>query len=107
MLHVSNKCVAGTARGSPVALASLAPHNGFSDMRKEVCMQSEQPEENVFGEHDGSSYSATLGQADGVWYCSSFVVDEHNILLNGETWPTREAALDAIRRIASGDRAPL
>lgn len=70
-------------------------------------MQSEVPEENVFGESDGSSYSATLRHADGVWYCASFIVDEHNILLNGETWPTREAALDAIRRIASGDRAPL
>lgn len=70
-------------------------------------MQSEGPEENVFGEHDGSSYSATLGQSEGVWYCSSFVVDEHNILLNGETWPTRDAALEALKRIASGDRAPL
>lgn len=70
-------------------------------------MQSEVPGEQVFGESDGSTYSATLCQADGVWYCSSFVVDEHNILLNGENWPTREAALDAIRRIASGDRAPL
>ncbi|MEG0002614.1 MAG: hypothetical protein RR720_12260 [Comamonas sp.] len=70
-------------------------------------MQSEAPEENVFGENDGSSYSATLRHADGVWYCTSFVVDEHNILLNGETWPSREAALDALRRIASGDRAPL
>jgi len=70
-------------------------------------MQSEVPEENVFGESDGSSYSATLRHADGVWYCANLLVDEHNILLNGETWRTREAALDAIRRIASGDRAPL
>ncbi len=68
---------------------------------------SDLPEENVFGEHDGSSYSATLCQSNGVWYFSSFVVDEHNVLLNGETWPTREAAIEAIRLIASGDRASL
>lgn len=79
----------------------------FLKCTKEVDMQPQESEENVFGENDGSSYSATLRQEGGVWYCSSFVVDEHNILLNGETWPTRETALQAIRRIASGDRAPL
>lgn len=68
-------------------------------------MQSKTPEENVFGEHDGSTYSATLRQAQGIWYFTHFVVDEHNILLNGETWPTREAAIEAIRLIASGGRA--
>lgn len=68
---------------------------------------SDLPEENVFGEHDGSSYSATLCQSNGAWYFSSFVVDEHNVLLNGETWPTREAAIAAIRLIASGGRASL
>lgn len=78
----------------------------FLQHEKEVTMQSEIPGEHVFGENDGSTYSAMLCEDNGVWYCSSFMVDEHNILLNGETWPSREAALEAVRRIASGDRAP-
>ena len=63
------------------------------------------PEENVFGEHDGSTYSATLCFGNSGWYFSSFVVDEHNIRLD-ETWPTREEAMEAIKLMASGDRKP-
>lgn len=62
-------------------------------------------EENVFGEHDGSTYSATLCHGKGGWYFTNFVVDEHNIRLD-ETWPTREEAVEAAGLIASGDRKP-
>ena len=31
-------------------------------------MQPSIPEENVFGEHDGSTFSATLCHGNGGWY---------------------------------------
>ncbi len=66
-------------------------------------MQPSIPEENVFGEHDGSTFSATLCHGNGGWYFSRCVVDEHNMRIEA-TWPTRDEAMEAVRLMASGDR---
>ena len=68
-------------------------------------MQPSIPEENVFGEHDGSTFSATLCHGPGGWYFSRFVVDEHNMRIEA-TWPSRDEAMEAVRLMASGDMKP-
>ena len=72
---------------------------------KEAPMQPSIPEENVFGEHDGSTFSATLCHGPSGWYFSRCVVDEHNMRIDA-TWPTRDEAMEAVKLMASGDRKP-
>ena len=61
------------------------------------------PEENVFGEHDGSTFSATLCHGPSGWYFSRCVVDEHNMRIDAP-WPTGDGAVEAVRLRESGGR---
>lgn len=69
-------------------------------------MPSDPQEENVFGEHDGSTYSATLREQSGRFYCSNLVIDGHNTPVTHNGWDTREEAMQALDEIASGARKP-
>lgn len=61
-------------------------------------------EENVFGESDGTSYSAVLGRTEqGGFTVRSLLVDGHNIPVKEAVWPSREQAVDAVRAYARGD----
>lgn len=63
-------------------------------------------EENVFGEYDGSTYSATLREQSGRFYCTNLVVDGHNTPVSHNGWDSREEAMQALDEIASGGRKP-
>lgn len=62
-------------------------------------------EENIFGESDGTSYSAVLGRTrQGQFTVRSLLVDGHNIPVSDAVLPSREQAVDAVRAYARGDR---
>lgn len=63
-------------------------------------------EENVFGEYDGSTYSATLREQAGRYYCRNLVIDGHNTPVTNDGWASREEAMQALDEIASGARKP-
>lgn len=73
-------------------------------------MQINPPEsaalENVFGSADGSTYSAVLSNAGGVFTVHSLSVDGHNVPAPGGSWTERDAAIQALEDIARGDRLP-
>lgn len=63
--------------------------------------------EPVFGELDGSTYSALLTRSDdGRVRCTSFVVDGHTIALTQSSWGSREEAMAALAEMASGAQRP-
>lgn len=62
-------------------------------------------EENVFGEADGSSYSAVLARTpDGKFTVRSLLIDGHNMPVSGIRWPTRNEAVQEVRDCAQGNR---
>jgi hypothetical protein len=68
-------------------------------------MPSENVEENVFGEADGTSYSAVLAQThDGRFTVRSLLIDGHNVPPSGATWASRDEAIQGVRAYAQGDR---
>lgn len=69
-------------------------------------MQDPHEEENVFGEHDGSTYSAILREQAGRYYCSNLIIDGHNTPVVNDGWASREEAMQALDEIASGARKP-
>lgn len=70
-------------------------------------MAQEWEEENVFGEADGSSYSAVIGRtADGRVTLRSLLIDGHNVPILNAVWTSREEAVQAVRDYAQGDRRP-
>nr|WP_296022035.1 hypothetical protein [uncultured Acidovorax sp.] len=70
-------------------------------------MPQEWEEENIFGEADGSSYSAVLGRsADGHFTLRSLLIDGHNVPVMNAAWPSREEAVQAVRDYAQGNQRP-
>jgi uncharacterized protein (UPF0276 family) len=69
-------------------------------------MMQDPQEENVFGEYDGSTYSATLREQAGRYYCRNLVIDGHNTPVTNDGWASREEAMQALGEIASGVRKP-
>lgn len=64
-------------------------------------------EENIFGEADGSTYSAVLGRStDGRYTVRSLLIDGHNVPVTNAVWSSREEAVQAVRDYARGDRRP-
>jgi hypothetical protein len=70
-------------------------------------MPDDWDEENIFGEADGSTYSAVLGRStDGRYTVRSLLIDGHNVPVTNAVWSSREEAVQAVRDYARGDRRP-
>lgn len=70
-------------------------------------MPDDWDEENIFGEADGSTYSAVLGRStDGSYTVRSLLIDGHNVPVTNAVWSSREEAVQAVRDYARGDRRP-
>lgn len=68
-------------------------------------MADESNEENIFGEADGSSYSAVLARTpQGQFAVRRLQVDGHNLPVQDAAWPSREQAVQAVRDYAMGNR---
>jgi hypothetical protein len=69
-------------------------HNREPVMFLEVRMPDEWSEENVFGEADGSSYSAVLARTqEGKFTVHRLLIDGHNVAVTDGPWPSRDEAV--------------
>lgn len=70
-------------------------------------MADESDDENIFGEADGSTYTAVLTRTpEGQFAVQRLQVDGHNVPVKNVAWPSREQAVQAVRDYAMGDRKP-
>ena len=84
-----------------------AAHNRKTVVFLEVCVADESDDENVFGEADGSSYSAVLARTqEGKFTVRSLLIDGHNVAVAGGPWRSRDEAVQAVKDYAQGDRQP-